>query len=379
METYDCIVIGVGGIGSACLYHLSRRGLRVLGLEQFDVPTDRGSSHGASRVIRQAYFEHPDYVPLLRNAYAGWSELEKVSGRSLYQPTGILVAGPPGGEAVAGCRLAARQHQLAIENLTAAQAMSRFPALRIPRELDVVFERNAGFLYVEECVRAHAEAAVARGAVLQCRERVRSWESRQGTIRLLTDRGRYETPRLLVTAGAWSTQLLAELNLALTVQRKMMSWHADPAGVMRVENGAPVWFIELPNGCFYGVPGTGGGAVKVGEHTRGETVSDPFTVDRSLRATDWLPVRSMLKQVLPGISPEPSRHAACMYTNSSDGHFIVDRHPADAAVFLAAGLSGHGFKFAPVLGAALADLAESGSTRLPIGFLGLSRFLQESG
>ncbi|QDU37537.1 Monomeric sarcosine oxidase [Maioricimonas rarisocia] len=378
METYDCIVIGVGGIGSACLYHLARRGHRVLGLEQFDVPTDRGSSHGESRVIRQAYFEHPDYVPLLKQAYAGWSALEDVSGRSLYQPTGILVAGPADGEAVAGCRLAASQHQLSIENLSTAQAMGRFPGLVIPQNLDVVFERDAGFLFVEDCVRAHADAALAAGAELRTRERVRSWQSNGGTVRLLTDRGRYEASRVIITAGPWSAHLLSELNLPLSVLRKVMTWHADRSGAMRVENGAPVWFIELPEGCFYGVPGVGGESVKVGEHTRGEAVTDPFTVDRGLRASDLLPIRSMLKQLLPGVSPEPSRLAVCMYTNSPDGHFIVDRYPGNDSVVLAAGFSGHGFKFAPVIGEALADLADAGRTDLPIGFLGLSRLLQKA-
>ncbi|MEW4527362.1 N-methyl-L-tryptophan oxidase [Maioricimonas sp. JC845] len=374
MATYDCIVIGVGGIGSACLSHLARRGHRVLGLEQFDVPTDRGSSHGESRVIRQAYFEHPDYVPLLQAAYDGWSDLEEASGHSLYQPTGILVAGPADGEAVAGCRLAADQHNLAIENLTAAQAMGRFPGLMIPSELDVVFEENAGFLFVEDCVRAHVEVATANGAELKTRERVIQWESDGKGVRLLTDRGRYEASRLIVTAGPWAAHLLNGLRLPLTVLRKVMTWHADRSGVMRIENGAPVWFIETPDGNFYGVPGTGGETVKIGEHTRGERVADPYTVDRGLLASDLLPVRHMLKQFLPGVSPEPSKHAVCMYTNSPDGHFIVDRHPGDEAVVLAAGLSGHGFKFAPVMGEALADLAESGTTDLPIGFLGLSRF-----
>lgn len=374
METYDCIVIGVGGIGSACLSHLARRGHRVLGLEQFDVPTDRGSSHGESRVIRQAYFEHPDYVPLLQAAYTGWSELAEATGHSLYQPTGILVAGPADGEAVAGCRLAAGQHNLAIENLTAAQAMGRFPGLMIPSELDVVFEENAGFLFVEDCVRAHVEVATANGAELKTRERVIQWESDGKGVRLLTDRGRYEASRLIVTARPLGGTPAERAEAAADGPPQGDDLACRPVGSHADRERRPGLVHRDPGRQLLWRAGDGGETVKIGEHTRGERVADPYTVDRGLLASDLLPVRHMLKQFLPGVSPEPSKHAVCMYTNSPDGHFIVDRHPGDEAVVLAAGLSGHGFKFAPVMGEALADLAESGTTELPIGFLGLSRF-----
>lgn len=377
-SSWDAIVVGLGGFGSATLYQLARRGVRVLGLEQHAMGHALGSSHGESRVIRKAYFEHPDYVPLLHRAFDLWEELSAEAGQPLLQRTGLLLAGPANDEAVRGCRLAAGEHGLAIENLTPAEASREFPDFRVPEQFDVVFEREAGFLHVERCVEAYLAAARRQGADVRDHEAVHSWEATETGVRVVTSRGTYEAAKLILTAGAWMPALMQGVNVPLSVCRKVMLWYDGAATKLRVEEGAPVWFFEMPFGCFYGVPGFGGSAVKVCEHTGGLSVANPSELDRRLLTEDVDPVRQFTSQVMPGLPAEPGRHAVCMYTNSPDGHFVIDRHPGAEAVWIAAGFSGHGFKFVSVLGEALADLALEGATSLPIQFLGLDRFDADS-
>jgi sarcosine oxidase len=409
-ETYDCIVLGVGGFGSAALDALARRGARVLGLEQFGVAHERGSSHGQTRIIRRAYFEHPDYVPLVTRAFGMWAELEQDVGRTLYQPTGLFLAGPPDGEAVAGTLRAAREHALPIEQVAIGAARERFPQFRFDEAQAVVYEGQAGYLRVEECVRAHIERAVRNGARLECGVRVVEWSVDRSSVRVRTDRAEHLASRLVVTAGPWSRDLLAGLGVTLRVLRKVQFWHrVDPAAV-EGHRRSPAFLFELPapvgtsNGAgtlrvpsprqaadreqadgtrsvpatvgpavFYGFPSLDAETVKVAEHSGGIPVADPTAVDRERHEDDVRPVRDFVRERLPHVAPEPFRHSVCMYTMSPDGHFIVDRHRQHQNVVFAAGFSGHGFKFTPVIGAALADLALHGATTLPIKFLHLDR------
>ncbi|HEX4613745.1 MAG TPA: N-methyl-L-tryptophan oxidase, partial [Urbifossiella sp.] len=229
----DVIVIGVGGMGSAACFELARRGLRVVGLEQFPLVHSRGSSHGRTRIIRTAYYEHPDYVPLLRRAWDRWYELEQLTGRHLLTECPCLMVGPEAGEVVVGVRAAARAHGLAVESLTAAEVGRRAP-FRFPDDYAGVLEHAAGFLAVEDCVRAHADAAAAHGADIRTEEAVRSWAARGTGVEVVTDRDTYHAARLVVTAGAWATRLLAGLGVPLTVMRQVLTWfRTDPALVRR--------------------------------------------------------------------------------------------------------------------------------------------------
>jgi sarcosine oxidase len=373
---YDCIVIGLGGFGSSALYHAAARGLSVLGLEQFGVAHDRGSSHGQTRIIRQAYFEHPDYVPLLQRAYELWRKLEAESGQSLLHLCGLLLVGPSEGEVIAGAKLAARLHGLPLHDISPADARERFPGFRFPESLGIVHEPHAGYLEVENCVRAHIEAAAQRGAQVSTDEVVQGWDTNGSTVRVRTAKGEYEAASLIVTAGAWASRILAELALPLRVVRKTQFWFPVRSDVYGdgARRGGTAFYFEMPFGHFYGFPSIDGKTVKAAEHSPdGETVIDPAKADRSLRPEDFGPLYRFLVQCLPELGPTPVRHSVCMYTLSPDLHFIVDRDPRHPNVAFGAGFSGHGFKFTSVVGEALVDLAVDGKTRHPIGFLSAGR------
>ncbi len=368
--SYDAIVIGLGGFGSSTLSHLAKRGLNVLGIDRFGIAHDRGSSHGETRIIRKAYFEHPDYVPLLMRAYELWAELEQETGQSLYDECGLFFAGPSQGEVVGGTLESARLFGVRVDELSLTEARERFSLFEFADSDTVVFEPEAGFLHVEACVAAHVDLAVRSGARVVTDEPVRSWSAEGQGVRVVTDQQSYSASRLVIAAGAWSSQILRELSLPLTVMRKLLFWH---------DVDSPAWsettafFFERPEGCFYGFPSLDGSTVKLAEHSGGEAITDPLSLDRDCHKADREPVSHFVRQTMRGMSPQPSRHAACMYIMTPDGHFVVDKHPQHAHIVFGAGFSGHGFKFTSVIGEAMADLVTEGETSRPIGFLGLDR------
>lgn len=372
--TFDVIVLGLGGFGSAALAHVARRGCRVLGIERFSIAHDRGSSHGETRIIRKAYFEHPDYVPLLIRAYELWRELEKASERSLYVESGLVLGGAPQGETIRGALKSARQHHVQVEEISLSEARRQFPLLTFRDEDAVVFEPEAGYLRVEDCVTAHFNEALTLGATATSGETVLEWSADGDCVRVVTDRQEYVGGRLIITAGAWNGPLLQELSLPLSVQRKLLFWH-DVSTPQWKE--ATAYFFERPEGCFYGFPSLDGRTAKVAEHSGGEPVENPLELDRQSHERDRAPVSRFVSQTLKHVSPTAKRHTACMYTMSPDGHFIVDQHPQYPQVVFGGGFSGHGFKFTPVIGEALADLALDGKTALPIQFLSLDRFARK--
>lgn len=371
--SFDCIVVGLGGFGSAAFRQLARRGVRVLGLEQFEPVHDRGSSHGETRVIRRAYFEHPDYVPLLNRAYDLWSELETEVGQRLYVRTGLILSARRECEAIRGTLAVATEHGLEIDEVPLAEARERFPTFRFRDDGVVVFERNAGYLHVEECVRAHLQRGQADGGIAQFQEPVRSIEPLGNSVRVRTDRGEYTAAALVVAGGAWSGRLLAELQLPLQVLRKVLFWHRVSAGALEEQQRAPCFLFQDDEGVFYGFPCVDGRTIKMAEHSAGKPIDDPDTIDRALQSDDAAPVEAFIDRHLPHVARRAERHAVCMYTMTPDAHFIVDRHQRQQNIAIGAGFSGHGFKFTPAIGEALADLALEGRTELPIGFLSVQR------
>lgn len=375
---YDAIVIGTGGVGSAAAYHLARRGAKVLGLDRFPGGHDRGSSHGETRIIRQAYFEHPDYVPLLKRAYELWRELETLVGQNLFYQVGLLQIGPESGAVVRGVLESARRHRLTVEKLDAAQIAHRWPGFRVPECSVGAYEPGAGYLRVEECVLAHLAAAQRQGAELKTGATVLSWKEEAAGICVATDQGDFRAAKLVITAGPWAPQLLADLGIRLEIRRKHLYWFGTSDAALD-QSRCPTFLYEVPQGIYYGFPSIDPLGVKVAEHSGGEVVTDPLNDPRQIDERDLGRVKDFLSQCMPTANGVLNRHAVCSYTMSPDEHFIVDRHPRSERVMFAAGLSGHGFKFTSVLGEALAEMALSGSTSLPVEFLNRSRRTLSSG
>ncbi len=373
MKVYDAIVLGTGGVGSAACWQLARRGASVLGLDRFPPGHDRGSSHGQTRIIRQAYFEHADYVPLLRRAYELWAELEQVSGQRLFEQIGLLQVGPCSGVVLPGVLRAAAQHGLVVEALSADESNRRFPGFQVPADLQAVYEPRAGLLHVEACVRAHCWAAAEQGAELLSGVTVQEWSATNQEVVVRTDRGDFRAKSLVITAGAWSPKLLGADVAKLRVLRKHIYWFATSRPAHQAAAGAPTFLYELPHGVFYGIPAINAAGLKCGEHSGGELVPDPLNDPRLPNDNDQARVVEFVRQFLPGIEPAIKSRSVCFYTMSPDENFLLDRHPQHANVCFAAGLSGHGFKFTGVLGEVLADWTLTERTELPVAFLSLSR------
>ncbi len=372
---YDVIVIGAGGVGSAALYHLARRGVRVIALDRFAPGHNRGSSHGQTRMIRLAYHEHSDYVPLLFRAYELWHELEQISEKKLFYQVGILVGGSTDSQMVSGVLCSAAKYGLAVDQLSHQEVGRCFPGYRLPESFSAVFEQRAGYLMVEECVKAHAEVALRAGAEIHCGVEIRNWKRDGQSFIVETDKDSFSADRLIVTAGAWSSDLLFSLNIPLQVLRKPLFWYQSQHPSYHLDSGCPCFLFDTLGGIFYGFPQTNELGVKLAEHTGGELVENPLQVDRSIRVEEQQRVEMCLAEHLPGVSLQCMSSSVCMYTMSPDGHFIVGCHPEFPEIVFAAGLSGHGFKFTSVLGEILTQLALDGTTPHPIGFLSHKRFV----
>jgi len=379
-KRFDVIVLGVGAMGSSACFHLARRGQRVLGLEQFAIPHNLGSSHGESRMIRLCYFEHPDYVPLLRRAYELWDELEALTGQKVLFRTGGIYMGPPEGELVSGTLRAAKQHQLPHEAIDQRELRARFPQFTMPEDFVGVFETEAGFLKPELVVATNAELALKHGAVLHGHEPAIEWTADSGGVTVRTAKATYCADRLIISGGAWSDQIITGLGVPLKVTRQILGW-TQPKTPERFTMGTmPVWaFDRLDGSEQYGfpiIPGRPG--FKSAHHFHGPQTS-PQTINRVPQPEDEADFRPWLTTFIPEADGPLLSMAICMYTCTPDSHFIVDRHPRHPNVAIACGFSGHGFKFSSVMGEVLADLATHGSTRHPIGFLGLGRFAVTAG
>lgn len=372
-RSFDAIVIGLGGMGSAALYHLARRGVRALGLEQFGVAHDRGSSHGETRIIRRAYFEHPNYIPLVESAFRHWHLLEAERGVALFRRTGLMLAGEENGVIISGVRRAARTHRIELDELTAREARDRFDGLLPDDGTTVLFEPGAGLLMVERCVAEHVRAAESHGAIVKTGVNVLEWRSEGHGVRVQTRDEAYFADKLMLTAGAWSGCLLRSLSLPLEVRRKVVVWFNAPDKRYDIDSGFPIFGFDTGGSFFFGFPAMGEPSIKTCDHYGGQPVADPNELDRALHPADVDHLSRFVARFLPGVRSDVSRHSVCMYTMTPDEHFIIDRHPVSDRVVFAVGFSGHGFKFASVIGSVLADLVTSGQTQEPIDFLGAQR------
>jgi sarcosine oxidase len=374
---YDVIVAGLGGMGSAAAYQLAGRGRRVLGLERYTPAHDRGSSHGQSRIIRQAYFEDPSYVPLLLRAYELWERLERETGDDLMTLTGGLMIGPPDSRTFTGSIATADEYGLPYEVYDAAELKHRYPVFEPTENTVALFEAKAGFVRPEAAVKAHLDRATAMGADLKFGEEILTWEPTASGVLVETASGTYEAGRLIVTAGAWAPKLLADLGLPLEVTRQILFWF-DPVGGVEpfLSNRFPVFIWEPEDGnSFYSIPAHDGpeGGVKVAFFRADGKPADPDTIDREVHDEEIDFIRSYLAKYVPALDGELLYARTCMYTNTPDEHFVISAHPEHPQVAIAAGFSGHGFKFCGVVGEILADLVTEGETNHPIDLFSPTR------
>jgi sarcosine oxidase len=371
MAAFDVAVVGLGAMGSAALYHLTRRKVRVLGIERFEPGHEHGSSHGQTRIIRLGYFEHPSYVPLARRAYRLWRELEAEASQRLLHITGIIEIGPADGTVVAGTLAASRLHGLPHEVLAAAETMRRFPAFRLPDDYVAVLQNDGGYLEAEPAIRAHLSLARDAGAELRTLETVLAIAPIASGVRITTDRAVIEAGAAIVSVGPWTKKLLPDLPAPLRVTRQVMAWFAPrlPARF----GSFPVFLLESRHGIHYGFPLLEDG-MKVAKHYHREETVEPDANNKTVSPTDQAVIRAAIAEHLPDANGALLAAKTCLYTMTPDGDFVIDRLPGCPNIIVASPCSGHGFKFAGVIGEILTDLATSGTTAHDISRFRLARF-----
>jgi sarcosine oxidase len=357
MQSFDVAIVGLGATGSAAAWHLAERGLRVLGLDRHTPPHHFGSSHGHARIIREAYFEHPHYVPIVQRAYALWETLAAATGTALVKRTGGLMLGPRDGQLVSGAMRSAELHQLPCALWSGAEVRERVPALHPGDDMVGLWEPRAGVLFPERCVETMLGAARRRGARLVCNTTVTGWKTDSGGVTVATSSQDYRAGRLILAGGPWMPELLPTLGLPLSVERAVQHWFRP-----QVDEGLtgpdhlPIFILEYARDrLLYGLPDTGHG-VKIAKHHQGErTTAD--AVRRRVDDRERDEMHALVRQWLPRVAGPLAESTVCLYTNTPDLDFILDYHPADRRVIVASPCSGHGFKFASAVGEILADLA----------------------
>jgi sarcosine oxidase len=369
----DVIIVGLGAMGSAAAYHLARRGRCVLGLDRFSPPHAMGSSHGHTRIIREAYFEHPCYVPIVQRAYVLWNELSQAANTPLFLQTGGLMIGAPDSMVFAGAKRSADTHRLPHEVLTASDVRRRFPALRPDDDMKAVLEPRAGILFPEQCIAAHLALAARHGASLRTDEPVVHWSANESGVEVTTTKGVYQAGQMILCAGSWTRGLLSDLNPPLTVERQVLFWFAPTSAPTVFDaDRCPIHIWEAGVGegrtRFYGFPDLGEG-VKVGGHHNGADAS-PDSVSRNVAPAEVEAMRGLLRRYVPHADGPLRSAAVCLYTNTPDEHFWIDRHPVHPQVLIASPCSGHGFKFSSAIGEILSDLAIDGKSQLDLRLFG---------
>jgi sarcosine oxidase len=373
-DPHDAIVVGLGAMGSAAAYHLASRGQRVLGIDAHRPPHSHGSHHGESRIIRKAYYEHPAYVPLLERAFASWAELAERSGTALLLETGGLMIGAEAGELVSGVLASVRAYGLAHEFLPASDVMARYPLFCLDPAMVAIREADAGILFPESCIRAYLDGAAAAGADLKFSEPVQEWASTSAGVQVTTAHGVYAAEALVLAAGIGMRDLVPEIKSQLQIERQVFA-HFEPAADYSLfkPNRFPIFCIDEPDGAFYyGFPDLGSGC-KFGRHHAG-AIGEPAGLAREIGESDIADLRGFLARRIPHANGQLAANAVCLYTNTPDFHFVIDRHPQHDNVIVASVCSGHGFKFSSVVGEIVADLVAGTTPAFDLSMFRLARF-----
>lgn len=361
MQSFDVIVVGLGAMGSAVTWACAQRGWRTLGLEQYDFGHALGSSHGYSRIIREVYYEHPAYVPLAQEAFRRWEELEQRTGNKLLNRCRCANIGTPGSEIIQGVSQAVKEHGLPAERWSAGEIQKYIPAMQPAEDMVAMVEERAGWLAVEQCVLSMQAQATRHAAILQSNEQVVSWKSIASHLEVITNKASYRAEKLIITAGPWATSVLQQLAIPLKVMRQMQLWFTPPPGREHEyrQERFPIFIMDTPLGDFYGIPLEAGPGVKLAQHYGAPELNHPDEIVREYTESDSVAVRQFLQRHIPGLAQSPiSATAPCIYTLTPDRHFVIDTHPDYENVAIACGFSGHGFKFAPVMGEMLAELIQ---------------------
>jgi monomeric sarcosine oxidase len=377
MERWDLAVVGCGGIGSAVLWQAARLGLRAIGLDRHRPPHHHGSSHGISRIYRQAYYEHPNYVPLLLEAGDEWRRLERESGAPLFDQVGLLYVGPPEGQVIPSVLASSETYGIPLQRLTNAESQRRFAPFQLDDDQEVLLEPGAGSLRVERCVEVAIERARAMGAAVGWDEPVIAWESHADGICLKTLKRSLVAGRVVVAAGPWAASWWSTEPVRLQLLRQVMHWYQSDRKGVRQSEGTPAFFYETSRGFFYGFPACPQGILKVARHGQGQPIATPESIDRSWDSQEAREIEWFLDRHIPA-RWTAVRQAACIYTMSEDAHFVIDRSEREERLMIASGFSGHGFKFAAGLGLRLAQWAASGEIDPQWRFLGWNRFSSRS-
>ncbi|NNE28510.1 MAG: N-methyl-L-tryptophan oxidase [Saprospiraceae bacterium] len=380
---YDLIILGTGTMGSSVCYHAAKAGLNVLGLDQFKPPHKNGSHSGGTRIIRQAYFEHPNYVPLLHSAYEGWNSWENEAGKTLFHKCGLAYGGEPESELISGVLRSVNDHQLNIEPSLGADKEAGFD---VPGSFKMLFEKNAGFAIADESIETVLELARKQGCDFQFDDRVVGWELRNGHVEVYTKKEVYKSRKIVITSGAYSGPLIPKLRRKVEVTRQKLFWFEIDNSESFQEGKFPCWCFQDPDypGLFYGFPYFQTGTshhprgLKIAYHYPGEIMSENFIGADHVETPygeELVHIEKFIDKYLRLENPQLVDRATCFYSNSPDKDFIIDFLPGtDQKVVFAAGFSGHGFKFAPVIGKIVLDLTTLGNTGHPIDFLRLGRF-----
>jgi sarcosine oxidase len=367
-------VVGLGATGSAALCRLARRGVHAIGFEQFETGHDLGSSHGPTRIFRLAHFENASYVPLLRRAYALWRELESIAQRPFVDRTGIVEIGPAGGDLIKGTLAAAQRHNLPHEVMDAKALMRRYPTYTLAEDFAAVLQPDGGIIAARSAIETNIRIATEAGARVRSGEKVLSIEPKGKGVRLRTEHDEIEVDGAIIAAGPWMGSLLPELKLPLRVTRQVVGWFEphDPAPF--AADRFPVFLLESRFGIHYGFPNDGRMGIKVSKHHHRDETVTPDLCNRNVTAEDVALIRAPLAQFIPGANGRLLNAQTCLYTMTPDDTFIVDRMAGFPHIVIASPCCGHGFKFSPVIGEIVADLAVLGTTEHDISQFRLDRF-----
>ena len=383
----DVIIVGLGAHGSAAAWQLAKRGVSVIGFDAFAPPHTLGSSHGDTRVIRQIYAEHPDYVPMMVRSYEVWRELEAAiaddarsngGATELLRIVGGVSIGRAESDSVVGIKRSAKEHGMEAEILDPDEIRRRWPQFQPCDNMVGAYDSRSGVLFPEKCVASHLDQAAKQGADLHYNEPVRRWRPDGEGVRVFTDRGEYAADQLVFSAGAWNIGFLSKLKLPLRLERQVLFWF-EPAGspeLFRPENSPNHSWEWSPGKGFYCQPDFGGG-VKAAFHHEGEMFDDPADLDRTVRESDERSLRNAISGLVPQMNGRIVKSAVCLYTDTPDYHFLLDWHPGHKNVIICSPCSGHGFKFSAVMGEIVADMATKGETGYDTSLFGIERLLSE--